>query len=181
MSEGSGGSKKQIMSAAEAARLLRDLADKLEQGTLCVGEHRTAPGEELQVKVSGKSKERSASLALKLKWDDCGGERSEEAVTDGERIPSYKSIKKRLSASFKQIRSRLGEGGLPSLELAERFDRDVALMLHYPKKGERADIAAFREISATFTAAVRAGDLDAALREAAALAATEKSCHKQYK
>ncbi len=67
------------------------------------------------------------------------------------------------------------------MELALLFGEDAELMAHYPKKGEAAAIEAFRRISAEFTAAVRAGDLEAVRRGVAALAAAEKSCHKQYK
>jgi XXXCH domain-containing protein len=180
--------RKLTLAPAEAARLLRELADQLEGGTLKVGADGAAPEDELKVKVSGKSKEGAASLALKLQWKYSAG--PGEAVPDpGDgstqqtacEIPSYRSIKKGMGSTFKKIKSRLREGHLPEECLVELFHRDAELMLHYPKKGRAADIAAFNELSAAFVSAVEAGDLEAVQRSVAALAAAEKSCHGQYK
>ncbi len=188
MSEREKAKKSKPLTPDEAARLLRELADKLESGTLEVGDEGAVPEGNLKVKVSGKSKDGSASLSLKLQWKSIDAGDTEEpspvkkkAKPGAAGIPSYKSIKKRISSTFKQIRAQLRAGCLPDAELARLFDEDAERMLHYPKKGEKADIIAFREISATFAAAVKTGDRQAADKEMAALTAAEKSCHKRYK
>jgi XXXCH domain-containing protein len=179
--------KAKDLSPAEAARMLRELADELENGTLSVGDAGAVPAGKLRAKVSCKSKEDTASLSVKLQWR-CAepGEvpvpsPKKKSGTGTKDIPPYKSIKKSLASTFKKIRAQLREGELPDAELAELFDRDAELMFHYPGKGEPADIEAFHRIAAGFTAAVKAGDLEGAGREAAALAAAEKSCHKRFK
>ena len=171
-------SKKMTLTPAEAARLLRELATRLEDGTLAVGDAEAVPGERLKVKLAGKSKDGTASLALKVQWD-CGT--MEEGGAGPEGVPSYKSIKKRMGSTFKKIRADLREGRIPDAELAALFDEDAERMLHYPKKGELEDIKVFREISAAFAAAVKKGDADAVARQVEALHAAEKSCHKKYK
>lgn len=188
MSDHEKAKKSKPLTPEEAARLLRELADKLESGTLEVGDHGTVPAGNLKVKVSGKSKDGSASLSLKFQWKHAGAGKTEEPPPRKKKtkpgaagIPSYKSIKKRISSTFKLIRARLRAGCLPDAELARQFDEDAERMLHYPEKGEQAEIIAFRELSASFAAAVKAGDLDTAGKAAAALAAAEKSCHKRYK
>lgn len=180
--------KKLTMAPAEAARLLRELADELEGGTLKVGSEGAAPGDELRVKVSGKSKEGSASLALKLQWKtEAAAKEAESDLEDdftppaGCEIPSYKNIKKGMGSTFKKIRARLREGQIPEECLVELFHRDAELMLHYPKKGRPADIAAFNELSAAFVSAVESGEMEAVQRSVAALAEAEKSCHRKYK
>ena len=166
------------LTPAEAARLLRQLADQLEKGSLEVGDEGTVPEGRLKLKVSGKSKDGSASLSLKLQWKY---EEAGDAETPADAIPSYKSIKKRISSTFKKIRAQLREERVPDVELALLFDEDAELMAHHPQKGGAAEIEAFRRVSADFTAAVQAGDLETVRREVAALAAAEKSCHKKYK
>ncbi len=172
------GAGKRILTTAEAAQLLRDLAAQLEHGSLEVGGKPPMPGEEFKVKVRSKCNDRRASLSLKLQWS-AAPDAVESEPEDG--IPSYKSIKKRINASFKNIKARLDEGQLPDLQLAELFDGDAELMLEYPDKGEAADITAFRELSASFLGAVEAGDLVKVQGAVAAMAAAEKSCHKRYK
>lgn len=178
--------KNRSLSPAEAARLLRELAHKLENGTMEVGDQGAVLAGDLKVKVSGKSKDGSASLSLKFQCrcsaaGDEAAPRKKKVKPDEAGVPSYKNIKKRMSSTFKEIRAQLREGALPELDLALLFDGDAERMLHYPKKGEMADITAFRNISASFLAAVQAGDQEAVVREAAALATAEKGCHKRYK
>jgi len=193
-------SRKLTLAPAEAARLLRELADKLEAGTLKVGSESAAPRGELKVKVSGKSRDGVASLGLKLQWKysavseeaspDKGALPGEEAGPDSVdggpsptagKIPSYKSIKKGMGSTFKKIRARLRDGSIPEECLVELFHRDAELMLHYPKKGKAEDIEAFNDLSAAFVTAVQSGDLEAVGQSVAALAAAEKSCHRRYK
>ena len=183
MGDGGGKAKKRVMSSAEAAALLRELADKLEQGTLAVGNLEASPDRDVTVKVSGKAKDGSASLALKFKWESAAAETAPqgEVAPATAKKPSYKSIKKRLSSTFKKIRADLQAGRVPDADLAALFDEDADLMLLHPKKGEWEDIKAFRDLSAEFAAAVKAGDADAVARHVEALRAAEKSCHKKYK
>jgi|GEM_PF-1740963 len=179
--------KRKALAPVELARLFRELAEKLEQGTLKVGAEGIAPAGALKVKLTGKSKEGSACLALKCQWkyaleDEPAAAAKNEAKSDEEgKVPSYKSIKKRMGSTFKKIRAQLGECRLPDIELVQSFEADAELMLHYPKKGEWADIVAFREISAAFAESVKNRDLEAVARQVEALRAAEKSCHKQYK
>jgi len=175
-------SRKLTLAPAEAARLLRELADKLEAGTLKVGSEGAAPRGELKVKVSGKSREGAASLGLKLQWKySAVPEEESTGEKASPQIPSYKSIKKGMGSTFKKIRARLREGRIPEECLVELFHRDAELMLLYPKKGKAEDIEAFNELSAAFVTAVQSGDLEAVGQSVAALATAEKSCHKSYK
>jgi XXXCH domain-containing protein len=181
MNDGGDKAKKKVMSAAEAAELLRELADKLEQGKLTVGNLEASPDRDVTVKVSGKAKDGSASLALKFKWDSADAVPATEAGKPAARKPSYKSIKKRMSSTFKKIRADLQAGRIPDADLTALFDEDAELMLLHPKKGEWEEIKAFRELSAEFATAVKTGDADAVARQVDALRAAEKSCHKKYK
>ncbi len=60
--------KSTSLTPAEAAGLMRQLADQLEKGSLEVGDQGAVPEGKIKLKVSGKSKDGSASLSLKLQW-----------------------------------------------------------------------------------------------------------------
>lgn len=186
-----------LMSPAEAAGLLRSLAEKLEAGNLEFGHVSVELNDFFSVKQTVKTKSDRLCFKLKLKYEkslhQIGAltpapthpllekdlDEDEEEKPSG-RPSGYKQLKKTMGRGFKQIGETLKLGNLPDPILVHSFHEQCQAMTTFPGKGEE-HYQAFLEQAGLLLASVRQRDLTQAAAAYAALGAMKKACHAQYK
>lgn len=180
------------LTPAEAADLLRRLADQFEAGSVEIGPVTVELDQSLEFKQSVKTKPDKVSFKLKLKYEKAlmpaglapqghpalnGDEDDDEA--EGEEAlgrPKYKSLKKHMSSSLKALKASLGRGELPEVEVVHSLVHDCHLMCTFPGKGE-ARYPEFMALADALLAAAEAGDLASLQQAVADLDARKKACH----
>ncbi len=198
------GSRKTTFSTTrqELPAVLRRIADALERGD-AIGEPATAvPGSEAdpllasglgdfrKFKLNAKHAFGQMQVVLKVKTPDAAATAAGAADADGTTTtgtgagashavraagrPSYKSLKKRMRASFKALRQAVQAGVMPPPQAAASFLSDSLLMVEYPGYGDEhyaAYLAAAEALRAALEAVGTGGTPAAAPADAADSAA----------
>ncbi|MFH1061216.1 MAG: GAK system XXXCH domain-containing protein [Pseudomonadota bacterium] len=197
MGEGRNLKSERSLTPAEAAEMLRRLAQQFEAGSVEIGPVTVELDQSLEFKQSVKTKPDKVSFKLKLKYEKIlmpaglapeghpalAGDVDDEEEIEGEEVlgrPKYKSLKKHMSSSFKALKANLGRGELPEMAVVQSFVRDCHLMCTFPGKGDDY-YPAFMAAADALLAAVEAGDLAAIQQAMASLDAQKKSCHSDHK
>lgn len=95
---------------------------------------------------------------------------------------SYKSLKKKMSKSFKSIKKALAEEGTPSKEDIEAFASDCQAMTTFTGKDKGEEhYQDFLHHVEDMKQAAQKGDAEALARAIAELGAMKKACHSDYK
>jgi XXXCH domain-containing protein len=92
----------------------------------------------------------------------------------------YKTLKKRMSAVFRTIRTDLGGGSLPRPEDARAYLDDGRRMCAFTGKGDPM-YPAFMTVLDLFEAALASGDVAGAGRLAEEMQRMKKECHGRFK
>lgn len=180
------------LSPVEAAKFLRGLADKLEQGRMEFGDVLVELDADFTLKQSVKAKSDRLSFKIKLKYEKAlpvlgrpaGGmhpllERDDD---DDEPEPpqSYKRLKKAMAKTFGQIGKALAGDALPAPALLQVFAAQSRQMVGFGGKGDEYYPAFLAETQALLAAAER-GDAPQARLALAALNRRKKACHDRFK
>ncbi|WP_051384483.1 GAK system XXXCH domain-containing protein [Nitratidesulfovibrio termitidis] len=198
------GSRKTTFSTTrqELPAVLRRIADALERGD-AIGEPATAVPEDeadpllasglgdfRKFKLNAKHAFGQMQVVLKVKTPDAAATAAGAADADGTTTtgtgagashavraaghPSYKSLKKRMRASFKALRQAVQAGVMPPPQAAASFLSDSLLMVEYPGYGDEhyaAYLAATEALRAALEAVGTGGIPAAAPADAADSAA----------
>lgn len=160
----------------ELPGFFRGLADALETG----GEGEFVCVEDFSgIKISIKEEFGQVSLKMKTKPRKCETRLDADPDDPASGKPSYKSLKKRMKASFKLIYKMLQEDQAPPAPAVEAFLAESRLMVTYPGMGDEY----YDEYVATcgeFEAAFAAGDMAAMKAGAVELASQKGRCHAKY-
>ena len=155
---------------------LRDLAEAVEHGGAaefaCVDDFK-------KLKLSVKNEFGRFCLKARFKSAaECSAEDMAEG-TDAAGRPKYKSLKKRMKASFRMILKMIHEGQVPPGEAVRSFLDDSALMVTYPGYGDEY-YDEYTRTCAAFRAAFEAGDMEAMHAAIDAIAHEKSRCHAKY-
>jgi len=171
------------LDAAEAARLLRKLAVALEDGD-------EKPLNEFGISIQGSSriklviKRRADAIALKVRVKDPRpADAGEEVSTVATALPEkadYKSLKKRMGKSFKNIKKSLLAASPPAAGDLALFLEDSAEMLSYPGCGDEYYVA-YADTCKAFGKAVAGGDLEEIQAVFNKIGELKSACHDRYK
>ena len=130
-----------------------------------------------------KLKEKKGSLVLKLKcrWATLGDYQPEAREPVARWQESFKTVKQRMAAQFKEFNEAVAQGQLPAPELVADFLSDSQAMadLTEPEWGE--GMQSFLAQAAALERAVIARDLEAAKHEVMDLTNAMIQCHKEFK
>ena len=113
---------------------------------------------------------------------DDSGSNGTPTQTDnrGPKKPGYKSLKKRLGKSFKNMKKSLLTASPPVAGDLSLFLEDSAAMLDYPGYGDEY-YAAYAHACNAFKKAVAGGDMEEMLSAFNKIGALKSACHERYK
>ena len=168
-----------LLSRAEAANLLRKLADTLEQESDDLGEYGISLAELVKFKVKV---DLGQDDALEVKFTGkglkvCGAEDPCGSEIVSER---YSKLKKRMQIYFKAIRESVARGEMPSREIVSVFLSDSEKMISYHGYGDDF-YPAYAEICERLRVSFDHEDQVATAAVVEELAQAKKSCHDRYK
>lgn len=192
-----------LFTPVEAAAYLRDLADKLETGTVELEQAELELSEQVKVKESIKDKVGRRSIKIKIKLAGSGPQEAETAPPDPEatdeppsakaapskrpakaaakaRKPSYKRLKKNMADSFKTLRAAARQGETPDRAVVADFMDQCRLMVSYPDKGEPY-YDDFTQAAEALARAVEGSDADGLTAALDELGRLRKNCHRRFK
>ena len=138
-----GGGKKvqRILNVKEAADLLRGIADSLEGESGAIGDVPLPDVADLRkLSISIKKDRDAENVSLKFKFKEFDRLIGQAPSAGGEvgtpKKPGYKSLKKEMKTSFKELSRSLSQGVLPGAAVVELFVRQGIQMCEYPGKGD---------------------------------------------
>jgi XXXCH domain-containing protein len=168
-----------LLSRAEAADLLRKLADTLEQESDDLSEYGISLAELVKFKVKV---DLGQDDALEVKFTGkglkvCG---AEDPCGSGVVCESYSKLKKRMQIYFKAMRESIANGEMPSREIVSVFLSDSERMISYHGYGDEY-YPAYAEICERLRLAFDQEDQAATAAVVEELTQSKKSCHDRYK
>ena len=182
---------KQGMPFEEIPAYLRRLADALEKKVDNLPTELTDLPEPIgKLELKGKARPDSWDLKIKIKAEPLpelspGGTdaaSASESAVDGKPQIKYKSLKKRMKTSFKDIGESLAAQKLPDPSVLEAFLTESDIMMAFPgKKYGEPDYPAYREACRQLADAYENRNYAAFKDVYARLEQLKKDCHKAYK
>lgn len=196
-----------MLAPADAADLLRRLADQLDAGGADLGQIAVETDGPVKIKQSIKAKADKVSFKLKLKYATLltpsltstlgklpelereeiedqpaatGPQPATEEALPARAGPSFKAVKKEMSQGFKTIKLALAEESMPPAEAISAFAQSCELMTTFADKGEPKYQDFLHHID-DLKRAGQAGDAKALARAIAEIGAMKKACHSQFK
>ncbi len=184
-----------LLTPAQAAQLLRELANNLEQGNLEFGQVAVELDDFFKVKQSVRTKSDRVCFKLKLKYEKRlypaghvakgihplleSDQDDEDEAPEGRRI-GYKPLKKSMGRAFKDLLRSLALGADPDLDKVKAFCAQCYLMTSFPGKGDE-HYGSFRSLTDRLLAAAQNADQKEALAAAMAMEEMKKACHARHK
>lgn len=173
----------------ELADYLADLSEQLRRGSLADGgRHWTVP-EQLYAKIG--LKEEDGGVAVKISWqwstrEARHGIKMEPATTPAQApVPaqpaSFKEVKVKLGAGFKNLQRRLGAGLLPEARMMQDFVEDSQTFARFARSEWRQPLAEYLTHLENLLRAVENQQLEDARREVQLLSDRMASCHREFK
>lgn len=193
-------SRKSTTTCLQLASLLRQFADELEAGSLCLAELELQPHDAVEIQSAIKTKKSKTTWEIKIKGQGILEEALVEAhsiaATSDTKIvsaeipkaqarrtpkPRYKSVKKRMSKDLKTIKSALRLDESPPADVVSAFLDDCELITTYRGKGDAEEYRLHLEQAEALRTATEANDIQGMLEALAGLKQREKACHAKYK
>ncbi len=182
---------KQGMPFEDIPAYLRRLADALEKKVDNLPTELTDLPEPIgKLELKGKAREGSWDVKIKIKAepppelapDENDAIATVEDATEGKPQIKYKSLKKRMKASFKDIGDALEAQKLPEPVVLNAFLTESDIMMAFPgKKYGAPDYPAYRDACRQLADAYEDRNYAAFKDIYARLAQMKKDCHKAYK
>ncbi len=177
----------QLLPFEEVPAYLRHLADALEHKTANLpAELADLPDTVSQLKLKGKARKDAWEFKLRIKTaagptPPAKTTAKNDRPADGQ-DPAYKTLKKGMKASFKEIGVSLTARSLPDAETLSAFLADAEMMMTF--EGEAfggSYYPQFREACRRLSEAYASQDVDAVKSCYAALGRLKAACHKAVK
>ncbi len=167
------------LSRAEAAALLRKLADTLEDESDDLGEYGISLAELVKFKIKV---DLGQDDALEVKFTGkglkvCG---ADDPCGSGVVCESYSKLKKRMQVYFKAMRESVSRAEMPSREIVSVFLSDSEKMVSYHGYGDEF-YPAYVSLCDRLRMACDTENLAQAAAVVEELAQARKSCHARYK
>jgi XXXCH domain-containing protein len=168
------------LSRQNLADYLENLAWELRQGQLQVeGNTWTVPAE-MEAKLSLKEKKGRLILKLKCRWETLPEYKPEAREPVVRWQESFKTLKKRLGARFKELQQAVQQGKFPDTPVLENFVADAQAMAKMAEPEWEEALQAFLDHVAALERAVAAQDLEATRHEVADLRTAMVTCHREF-
>ncbi len=165
------------LDGAEAAKMLRSLADDIESGHFSIFESQLDIAPEADFKISLKQNEGKQSLECKFEYH---GRRKEGGSGDSTGGEEYDDLKDRMKSDFKTLKEAVAATTLPGSKTAERFIRDSRIMCTYPGMGDPY-YPEYLSVVDQFAQALAQEDVAAVSTAVTELERLKRECHDRYK
>lgn len=187
-----------LFTAADAAEFFANLAEGLKQGVVRFNDSEVAFEGQVKIKGELKAKESKTGLKLSLKFPGIALAAEDKPVDDAEAkaeapdeegsepgdskpgVKSYKKLKKKMKAEFKEIQAYLGRDEIPPMELIETFQADCQIMTSVPENGDEY-YKQFNAEAYEMLGAAQSGDLEGLKASIGKLSAMKNACHERHK
>ena len=165
----------------ELAEYLNEIAEKLRSGTFDIeGKAWTVP-EDIEAKI--RFKEKKGTFATKLSWRwssledyDPAGRKKVASWKD-----SIKTAKKKMGASFKDLKRTVKENRLPTQDQIATFVESTEAFAQFSEPEWKVEMDVFTDHLENLKRAVSAKDMDGVKHEIRDLQSRMVVCHKEFK
>lgn len=166
---------------AELADYLQKLAEQLRSGSFESDDRNWSVPDQLTAKI--KHKEKKGRIETKLKWrwstlEDYNPEERKEVVQWQD---SFKTIKKRLAATFRALDKTVREGNLPDEKTLYAFIDDSNAMAAFAEPEWQEAMNTYMDHLKNLRHAVENEQLEVVGHELRDLRAGMRACHRDYK
>ena len=169
------------MQRQELADYLEQLATALRKGSFETGEQCWSIPDKLPAKISHKEKKGRIETKIKWRWSTLA--QYEQAARE-EVIAwknSWKSVKKRLSRSFKLIEKTISSGKMPDAGTLGEFIGDSREMARFAEPEWQAAMDEFIDHLGTLKQAVEQNQYEIVQHEIRDLKNRMAQCHREFK
>jgi len=165
----------------ELAAHLEALAKGLKQGKLEVEGHTWSVPEEVSTKLHLKEKKGRLVLKVKCVFETLGEYELAAREPVARWQESFKTVKKRLAAHFKELQRVVLQGQLPDRQLLADFAADSRALADMSEPDWKEAIQAYMDHVAALERAVAGQDLESVRHEVADLRTAMATCHQEFK
>jgi len=165
----------------ELADYLVSLAAQLRQGELQVAGVVQKLSEKADVDVCVKEKKGrlTAKLFVRFSTLEHYDQPGREAVEQG--VETFRAVKKRLGASFANLRKAAAQGGLPSENVLKDFLNDCQVFSQHADPDWQDEMAVYLDHVKNLEQAFGVGNAEMFQHELADLKDTMARCHREFK
>jgi len=136
--------------------------------------------EKLELKCKRETNGFGLTLKLKAKYSGNRAKGKTPPVPSARPAGSYKSLKKEMQTTFKQIGAKIAQNQVPDDPLVRTFQKQIRAMVSYPDRGE-PHYKAFEAACQRLTEACRGNRPDDVRQAFETLRKMKKDCHARYK
>ena len=172
---------KKEMQRQELADYLEQLAAALRKGEFETAAHRWSIPDKLQAKISHKEKKGRIDTKIKWRWSTL------EQYGDADRAEviawkdSWKSVKNRLSRSFKALEKTVSSGKMPDADTLAEFINDSREMARFAEPEWKAALDEYIDHLGTLKQAVEQNQFEIVQHELRDLKNRMMQCHRDFK
>ena len=172
---------KKEMQRQELADYLEQLATAMRNGEFETAEHRWSVPDKLHAKISHKEKKGRINTKIKWRWSTL------EQYEDADRAEviawkdSWKSVKNRLSRSFKALEKTVSSGKMPDADTLAEFINDSREMARFAEPEWKAALDEYIDHLGTLKQAVEQNQFEIVQHEIRDLKNRMMQCHRDFK
>ena len=169
-----------LLHPLEVGSYLCDLAAGVSEGRIVVEDKVILMDEVRSFTITVKPRGPSTKLKIKVKFPDDRYGQTLEGPRSASPGRSYKGLKKRMQADFKDIRAALAAGSMPPAPTCRRFLEDARQMTTFPNRGDEYHLH-FLDALQDLERSLDALDREAMAAGVARLDQCRRDCHKRFK
>ena len=172
---------KKEMQRQELADYLEQLAAALRKGEFETAAHRWSIPDKLQAKISHKEKKGRIDTKIKCRWstlEQYGDADLSEVIAWKD---SWKSVKNRLSRSFKALEKTVSSGKMPDADTLAEFINDSREMARFAEPEWKAALDEYIDHLGTLKQAVEQNQFEIVQHELRDLKNRMMQCHRDFK
>ncbi len=166
---------------AELADYLTSLAEQIRQGELQLAGLRQKLPEHASIDLALKEKKGRLVAKLQISFSTLASYIPAQQQVISQQQESFKTIKKRLAASWTALKKAAASGSLPPETLLHDFLRDNEAFLQQAEPEYQAELDVYLSHVHNLEQAYRLGNLDMLQHELADIQASLLRCHKDFK
>jgi XXXCH domain-containing protein len=174
------GKIEETLSRQGLAEYLEGLARGLRQGQLEVEGNTWSVPEKMEAKLSLKEKKGRLSFKLRFRWETLPEYKPKAREPVRRWQESFKTLKKRLAAHFKELQQAVLQGKFPGPQVLENFVADSKTMAQMAELDWQQPLKAYLDHLAALERAVAAQDLEATRHEVLDLRVAMENCHREF-
>ncbi len=174
--------RKKSLNREELADLLERLARQLREGTVAMEGRSWPVSDQLAVKIGFSEKKGRFTAKLKWQWSTLDGYPEEDRREIAQWKESFKTVKKQLNASFKNLLRQAREGdGLPDPGTLAQFVAQSYAFARHAEPEWRDAMDEYLDHLGNLERAVREGRPETVAHELRDIKSRVAACHREFK